>query len=328
MCATRTIACRVIRGCGNVWLLLAMALTGACATEPHVGNKCMRDIRHDVAYGTHPRQTYDLWLAQGRQPTPLVVYIHGGGGREGDKTDVEPFFVQTFLAQGISVASVNYRLTAESCYPTPMLDVAAAVEQIKARAPLWGVDPDRIALYGSSFGGTIALWIAFTDGDGRSMPMGWKPPRVSCVAAIDAPTSLNVWDIHRWLGARSDLSRAILPLFGVKTVQELASQDKISLMDEASPLVLVSRLAPPVFLYYYNRNVSPRENLTTTQYLHHPVFGIRLKAEMDQIGVEAVLRYPEYRRDSYYDVYDFVIRKLAPRPGLQTPLYAERREEP
>jgi len=37
----------------------------------------------DVSYGEHEQQVFDLWLAESDRPTPLVLFIHGGGFREG-----------------------------------------------------------------------------------------------------------------------------------------------------------------------------------------------------------------------------------------------------
>src|SRR5262249_20707406 len=65
----------------------------------------------DVSYGSHFRQTLDVWLARKGTPAPMVFYIHGGGWAAQDKTDIHQHLdVRAFLDAGISVASVNYRL--------------------------------------------------------------------------------------------------------------------------------------------------------------------------------------------------------------------------
>ena len=40
----------------------------------------------DVRYGPHPRNRFDLWVPKSSRPTPLVLQIHGGGFRAGDKS--------------------------------------------------------------------------------------------------------------------------------------------------------------------------------------------------------------------------------------------------
>ena len=64
----------------------------------------------DYAYGQDSvRQKFDFWQAKSDKPTPLVLLIHGGGWRGGDKTGYGTNSIQPFLDAGISVASINYR---------------------------------------------------------------------------------------------------------------------------------------------------------------------------------------------------------------------------
>ena len=61
-----------------------------------------------MAYGKHERQVLDLWQAKANAPTPMVIFIHGGSWKGGDKSNVG-LRVQMYLDAGISVASINYR---------------------------------------------------------------------------------------------------------------------------------------------------------------------------------------------------------------------------
>src|SRR3954466_15293916 len=54
----------------------------------------------DVPYGQHPKQVIDFYRAKSKEPTPVVLYIHGGGWRNGSKNTVG---AKTYLAAGISV---------------------------------------------------------------------------------------------------------------------------------------------------------------------------------------------------------------------------------
>src|SRR5262245_24605401 len=71
----------------------------------------------DVAnakYGPHERNVVDLWKAKSDKPTPVVVYIHGGGFRAGDKSTLSPGLRAECLKAGISVAAINYRLSQQA----------------------------------------------------------------------------------------------------------------------------------------------------------------------------------------------------------------------
>jgi acetyl esterase/lipase len=64
----------------------------------------------DYIYGTDSeRQKFDFWQAKSDKPTPLVLLIHGGGWRGGDKSGYGTSAIQPYLDAGISVASINYR---------------------------------------------------------------------------------------------------------------------------------------------------------------------------------------------------------------------------
>ncbi|MFH1881566.1 MAG: hypothetical protein ABIL62_02485 [Planctomycetota bacterium] len=53
----------------------------------------------------------DLYLAESAEPTPLVLYIHGGGFRGGDKRSLNASEAKSYLNAGFSIAAINYRLT-------------------------------------------------------------------------------------------------------------------------------------------------------------------------------------------------------------------------
>src|SRR5215213_7246845 len=57
----------------------------------------------------HERQRFDFWQAKLDKPTPVVLLIHGGGWRNGDKSSYRGNMIEPFLEQGISVAAINYR---------------------------------------------------------------------------------------------------------------------------------------------------------------------------------------------------------------------------
>src|SRR5687767_773538 len=78
----------------------------AWAAEP------LKPTHADVAYGDDPRQVLDFYQAKSEKPTPLLFFVHGGGWLGGDKrtfNDMGPY-----LARGISVVSVEYRLVSQA----------------------------------------------------------------------------------------------------------------------------------------------------------------------------------------------------------------------
>ncbi len=121
----------------------------------------------NVAYAsTSSAQKMDIYLpSTGLAKYPVVVYIHGGAFLMGDKaasTDVAT--IQKIVAQGIAVASINYRLSSEAQYPAQIKDVKAAIRFLKANAATYKINADKVATWGGSAGGCLSALAGTTAG--------------------------------------------------------------------------------------------------------------------------------------------------------------------
>src|SRR6185436_11784545 len=93
----------------------------------------------DVAYGSHERLKLDLWKAKSEQPTPILVFFHGGGG---DKLMYRGNRLLAFcLKNGISAAAVNYRPNNQFPFPVPMQDAGRAIQFLRQQAAEFNLDP-------------------------------------------------------------------------------------------------------------------------------------------------------------------------------------------
>lgn len=91
------------------------------------------------------------------EPTPALLWIHGGGYVVGDARQDDPICGRFSRRLGITVASVEYRLAPEHPYPVPLEDCYSALTWLFS---LPGVDPGRIAIGGASAGGGLAAALA------------------------------------------------------------------------------------------------------------------------------------------------------------------------
>jgi acetyl esterase/lipase len=115
----------------------------------------------DLAYGNEsPNQRLDIYLPeQGNGPFPVIVAMHGGAFLGGDKADVQAKPMMSGLPRGYAVASINYRLSGEAKFPAPIRDCKSAIRFLRANAPGFHLDPDRIAVWGGSAGGYLAAML-------------------------------------------------------------------------------------------------------------------------------------------------------------------------
>ena len=120
----------------------------------------------DVAYATASEtQKLDIYLPnEGTGPFPVIVQIHGGAFKSGDKASGELTPALAGLDRGYAVVAVNYRLSGEAQFPAQINDLKAAIRYIRANAELYNLDPDRIATWGGSAGGSLSA-LAGTSAD-------------------------------------------------------------------------------------------------------------------------------------------------------------------
>jgi acetyl esterase/lipase len=164
----------------------------------------------DYAYGQDSeRQRFDFWQAKSDKPTPLVLLIHGGGWRNGDKTNYGTTAIKPFLDAGISVAAVNYRFIEQAMeqkveppVKACLHDAARALQTIRSKAKEWNVDPTRVGATGGSAGACTSLWLAFHDDladPKNSDPVARQSSRLTCAAVNGAQTSLDPKELREWI---------------------------------------------------------------------------------------------------------------------------------
>lgn len=115
----------------------------------------------DQAYGSNAAQRYDVHLPANARNAPVIVMVHGGGWRRGDKAlgGVVREKAARWVPKGFIVASVNYPMVPEQRAAAQGDDVARAIGEIQRRAPEWGGDPRRTILMGHSAGAHLVLLV-------------------------------------------------------------------------------------------------------------------------------------------------------------------------
>ncbi len=115
----------------------------------------------NIAYGKNGSQKLDIYLplkesAETSNKIPVILLIHGGGFYCCDKRDFHIRPAEIFLERGFSVVAVNYRMAPDFPFPFPGRDIAGAVRWIQKNGASYGLDCERLFLYGTSAGGCLA----------------------------------------------------------------------------------------------------------------------------------------------------------------------------
>lgn len=151
---TLTICLGLILGFAQ-WLVTASAVAEEIVVE------------RDIAYRSNANDDYarsrcklDLYLPKAREGFATIVWFHGGGLQEGDKaTPIAVHMANRFAAEGVAVASVNYRLSPEAKYPAYIDDAAASVAWARKLVTERGGSPQRIFVSGHSAGGYLTAMV-------------------------------------------------------------------------------------------------------------------------------------------------------------------------
>ena len=280
--------------------LVACAATVFAAEKPKIDQPARPALPQpshaNVKYGPHERNVFDLWQAKGDQPTPLVIYYHGGGFRSGDKRTIGPDLLTKLIEKGVSVAAANYRLSDTAPFPAQMHDSARALQFIRCHAKEYNIDPRRIGATGGSAGAGISEWLAFHDDLAEPQsddPVRRQSTRLSCAAVYAAQTSYDPRFIKK-LFDTNQVEGALIPFFGMKSAEDVDDPKFHPLFEEASPINHATADDPPIMLFYLSQANQPLPpNSSGREHIHHPKFGVVLKEKLDKLGVPCIIKFRE-----------------------------------
>ncbi len=133
-------------------------------------------VFRDVPYADiSSAQVMDIYIPEGDGPFAVVVLIHGGAFKMGDKR-METNNAQVLVSRGYAAVSINYRLSAEAKFPAQIHDCKAAVRFLRANASKYKLNPDKVGTWGSSAGGYLSAFLGTSYGieefEGRELGNG------------------------------------------------------------------------------------------------------------------------------------------------------------
>jgi acetyl esterase/lipase len=218
-------------------------------------------------------------------PVPLVVWIHGGAWLFGARKfppDYWPsgLLFQSLIDAGIAVAAIDYRHSREAPFPAQLHDAKAAVRYLRRFAHVFGVDADRIGVWGESAGGHLAALLALTSNapeyEGRD---GVSGPSSAVKAVVDFYGVSNVATIPsfeesfppEWVEELKRVGGGLPPepMAIFLTGSPIPEDEREA---AASPITHVTPAAPPFLLIHgeadtvvpFAQSVELRDALTAT----------------------------------------------------------------
>jgi arylformamidase len=238
-------------------LPLLIPLTACLVSRPPAAASDAWIVRTDVPYsaaeGWDPTLTsLDIYAVPGRRDAPVVVFVHGGSWRTGDKANArqQSSMIPWVLDRGCALVAVNHRLIDDPRSPgtgwaDQVDDLRAALARIRTDAPSFGGDPDHLVLVGYSSGAHLVALV------GMDPPPGLRGVVSLDVSAYDIPRAIAEGCGQGWCAAGPNLRAT----FGAGLDEQRA----------ASPIHQVSAAAPPFLVVSAPRNGGRTQRLSRAQ---------------------------------------------------------------
>ena len=281
----------------------------------------------DVAYGEHERNRLDFWKADFDEPTPVLIYIHGGGFVGGDKSKAARGKgrkeIMDSLQKGVSCVSINYPFRPSSrtaakdlvAWDEIFIHIARAIQFVRHKAEDWNIDPKRLGVYGNSAGAGSSLWLAFHDdlADPDNEDPVLRESSKPIVAAAGNPQA--TYDLLRWaeLLAMDEAvtKRAIqkdprreLAISLIMKEEDLEKEEGVRRRRELDFLEMIDKDDPPVHLACTRPDVIPGD------IIHHPRHVKVLQKRCEREGVECKVLLKETPEKDRIERLDFLLEKL------------------
>ena len=288
--------------------------------EREVNRPKLKPTHADVVYGPHQRNRLDLWLVKSGKPTPLLVCIHGGGYRAGDKSQYQQQvnLIKRMHVAGISVASINYRFTEGGKNPLPisMHDAARAIQYLRHHANKYNLNKSRFAATGSSAGACISLWLAFhedlADSDNIN-PILRESTRLIATVPVGGQPTLSQRTFEQWFGVKALVEHpAMRAIYGLPPGGKIKWTDELEAHAQViSPITYLTRDDPACYMVYAGGDVPVDQSTHPGVWVHHPRLGLKLKEAMDKFDIECHVQYKGGPKvEGYPDQVEFLIKKL------------------
>jgi acetyl esterase/lipase len=206
--------------------------------------------------------------AAATRPAPVAVYVHGGGFMLGTRqanglgaslaNSSGALFTplqQRLNTLGFVVASIDYRLAPAAPWPAPITDTTCAIRYLKAHATELGIDPNRIAAWGSSAGGTLVSLLG-TTGPAAGFDIGQYPEQTSTVQAV-----VNMFGPTDFINFSDASGFASITL-------HLSLGNSTDTLRAASPKTYVTPGAPPFLILHGTEDALTQQSVDFTAQLH------------------------------------------------------------
>jgi len=292
------------------------------------------DFFKDIKYGEYERNTFDFFGPVSNAPTPLIIFIHGGGFTGGDKSlqyNEIGFnnLANSILSHKVALANINYRFLEvgdKQGVLKPLIDSKRELQFISYHSKELNIDKRKILLVGSSAGAGTSLWIGLSDDMAHkeaSDPVLKESTRVQGVVGLSMQATYDVMEWHQTVFKEYEAQgmnyeailnlvgeETVLSFYGVTSSDELESEAVKQIRSKVDFLNLLTPDDPEV--YVSNSDVPYTYPTDNASVLHHPLHAKALmdKAIIENIPFKAYIPQMGIDHTNGENIAEFMLRKL------------------
>jgi BD-FAE len=274
----------------------------------------------DIPYGPYERNLFNIFLPDCEEPTPLIVYIHGGGFTGGNKESYSEEQIREALQQCVAWATIGYRLLPprsdvehppgsenERGVIVSLGDSARALQFMRYHYQSLNLDPENVAVWGRSAGAGTALWLGTHDDMADPFHIDPVLRESTRVKAVGALATQATYDILGWETVLQPLVDTLVPsvfpssdfqeiaaslkatgyllrFLGATTFEQLYTPEYLAYRENVDMLKLMDSGDAPIFV----ANNTPSLGNPLGFILHHSLHALAVKARADEVGLESV----------------------------------------
>lgn len=215
------------------------------------GVRALKDLPY--VPGGDDAQRLDLYLPEAApdHPLPLVIWIHGGGWRGGNKAGCPGVFL---IPKGYAAASIEYRFSQKALFPAQIQDCQAAIRWLRANSKTYHLDPERFGVMGASAGGHLSALVGTAGGKKAFPAIGGnedQSDRVQAVCDYYGPTNFNT--VMQQAAADQNVANIFkfnTPADPYSCLIGVSLNSDQAKVDAVSPVHFVSKDCPPVLILH------------------------------------------------------------------------------
>ena len=189
----------------------------------------------------------DTYLLENTSALPVIIYVHGGGWRKGDKRECPAKELATeLLTEGYVIACIDYRLSGQAKFPAQIQDVKAAVRWLRANAIKYNLNPDQFGAWGISAGGHLVSLLG-TSGNITEFESGDNLEYSSQVqAVVDWFGSVDPLKIIGLNEVHTEYYEAVGELLGTSKLEQYS----IEKVNTINPITYITADDPPFLIMH------------------------------------------------------------------------------